>query len=116
MGDSNVWISVEDRLPEKEGCYLVSALLDDGLYVRRIAQYDPKKGHFSVGFETISGKCIAISHWADIPDLPELRGNEVAICDYCGKPIFEQERYVVLEPIGERFHSRCILQGGYLWA
>ena len=112
MSDSNVWVSVKDRLPEKDGEYLVSALFDDGAYVRKITRYDQKRRCFSVGFETAHRSCIAISHWAEIPDLPKFRGEEVAICDYCKKPIFKQERYAVVQPTGERLHSRCFWKGG----
>lgn len=112
MSDSNVWVSVKDRMPEKEGLYLVSALFDDGFYGRRLTRYDQKKRRFSTGFETTNRKCVAVSHWAEIPDLPEFRGKTVAICDFCKKPIFKQERYAVVQPTGERFHSRCFLQGG----
>ena len=63
------WISVEDRVPETGGSYIVSCFYE-GLCVRGIVD----KAHWNPGWSTVSGnKNIAenVTHWQHLPSPPE---------------------------------------------
>ena len=72
---SNGWISVKDRLPEKDGhySYSVDVFVTDGKKTS-IGYYSyPNESWFSY-YDDVSA--YYISHWLPIPELPEVNKND----------------------------------------
>ena len=59
------WISVEDRLPEKDGKYIVCTA-KGSVYCTRFKAYG-KSGSFQTDINT------HITHWMSLPEPPEVR-------------------------------------------
>ena len=78
------WISVEERLPEKKGQYLVYTKWAYGSFIR-LSNWTPKYNGWE---EHLSGRaiwynydseygdyeCKDITHWMQLPDAPEVEG------------------------------------------
>ena len=61
------WISVEDRLPEKQGYYLVYTE-EDGVFS---AEYNPKRERCPWTDES-EGYCdFPVTHWMPLPEPPK---------------------------------------------
>ncbi len=62
------WVSVDDRLPEEEGLYLIfSPSLDKKKPFRWCSWYEPKEKNWG-GIIPVWAK--AITHWMELPDNP----------------------------------------------
>lgn len=64
----NEWISVEERLPEKDGSYLVHSGKSNTVYA---AHFGKRDGRWSG-----KSKNLFITHWMPMPELPERSNNE----------------------------------------
>lgn len=70
------WISVEDKLPEASGIYLVYSYLGN----RMVLDYSAKHKLFN-SFDSYSKKAaealaIGVTHWMPLPEPPEMKGGE----------------------------------------
>lgn len=70
----NPWISVEDRMPEKDGSYLIAMyhrLMVGGIYktytARFVASFNAEYKEWTVMGEV----CTTVTHWMNLPDFPE---------------------------------------------
>ena len=65
------WISVNDRLPEEEGKYLVFIVdeLSSFIDIRHFYKINKKFGIVSWYVEELGRK---VTHWQPLPELPEL--------------------------------------------
>ena len=80
------WISVEDRLPEKQGRFLVYAQLPTHAGVL-LVNYTPK---YKFGEKTLMGRAVwfsydsewgdyeikGVTHWMPLPDAPKMKGGK----------------------------------------
>lgn len=64
----NEWISVDERLPEKDGSYLVHSGKSNTVYA---AHFWKRDGRWSG-----KSKNLFIAHWMPMPELPERSNNE----------------------------------------
>ena len=64
----NEWISVEEKLPEKDGSYLVHSGKSNTVYA---AHFGKRDGRWSG-----KSKNLFITHWMPMPELPERSNNE----------------------------------------
>lgn len=62
---NNQWISVEDRLPEKHGVWV---LVFDGLYV-----WIAYRNHVLDTWIVEGGSVRAVTHWMPLPEPPEVK-------------------------------------------
>ena len=64
----NEWVSVEEKLPEKDGSYLVHSGKSNTVYA---AHFWKRDGRWSG-----KSKNLFITHWMPMPELPERSNNE----------------------------------------
>ena len=64
----NEWVSVEEKLPEKDGSYLVHSGKSNTVYA---AHFGKRDGRWSG-----KSKNLFITHWMPMPELPERSNNE----------------------------------------
>lgn len=62
------WISSKDKLPEKDGMYIVVARFKGFLYVRPFS-YESKANRWWYLGEPMVG--YDVTHWMQLPELPE---------------------------------------------
>lgn len=71
--DTLDWISVDDRMPDKDALYLIHApSLDKEKPLIHCAWYDPNGSGWSL---LAKCWCEAITHWMPLPEPPVLRGK-----------------------------------------
>lgn len=74
------WISVDERLPDKGGKYLVYRELCNGLSLMNIINYDPNYDGHAMWFlfDGEWGDCEVnnVTHWMPLPEPPKMKGYE----------------------------------------
>ena len=74
------WISVDERLPDKGGKYIVYREFCNGLSLINIINYDPNYDGHAMWFlfDGEWGDCEVnnVTHWMPLPEPPKMKGHE----------------------------------------
>lgn len=65
------WISVEDRLPEENGRYLVFIKVSffEDITIQRILEYNKSQGF------NVYSVAETVTHWLPLPEAPKMKGD-----------------------------------------
>lgn len=69
------WISVDERLPEESGIYLVVSNLGNRLILDYSARHKLFNSFDSYSTEQAKGFAIAVTHWMPLPEAPKMKGG-----------------------------------------
>lgn len=69
------WISVDDKLPEKSGGYLVYTYNENRLILDYSAEHNLFNTFDSYSRDVAEGYAIPVTHWMPLPEPPKMKGG-----------------------------------------